>query len=134
MNWLLDKLKLLGVVVLLIGGLVALMIYNPFSHDDKIVELSGKLAIELCECTGPSCAERVMEDVQKRIIGQVVSAEIGGAHTKARDQIIYLEKCHDLIMRGVPFTLSKSDGRVRSVSESALGDIKLDLGGALAPP
>ena len=137
MKWLLDKLALLASVVVLIGGFVALKMYWPFSsHDDEILERAGQLAIELCECTGPSCAERIQADINKEIVGQKVDVgdrQIGGGtHTKARDQLIYANTCFDLITRGRTFTINKSDGMVLGVNESVLNDLNFKPG-LLAP-
>lgn len=130
MRKLLDILKLLGVAVLLVGSLVALKMWNPFSKDDKIVALAGELAIRLCECKDMSCATSVMEEAEAKLDGKEVSRnlEVGGdAHTQARDQIMHMQRCYRLLSEGSTFTFSKKDNRVTYVNESVLSDFKIDL-------
>tara|TARA_R110002096_G_scaffold408075_3_gene607063 strand:- start:40995 stop:41360 length:366 start_codon:yes stop_codon:yes gene_type:complete len=120
MKWILDKLMLLGVVILVLGAVVAIKIYNPFSHDNDIVGRSGELAIELCECTGPSCAERILANIEEEIVGKKVSGGVGSAHSKAHEQIMHAEKCFLLISQGKKFSVSKKDGMIGLVQESLL--------------
>ena len=130
MEWLLDKLKLLGVVVLLLGGAVAFKLYNPFSHDNQIVERAGALAIEVCECISAECAERVLVKADEELSGQEVTRKTGGAgdaHTKAHEQIMYMRRCHQLLSEGKSFTINKKDGRIFMVNES-LSEINIDFG------
>jgi hypothetical protein len=130
MSKLLDILKLLAVAILLIGSIVAFKIWNPLSSDDKIVELSGELAIKLCDCNHITCANRVSSEAAEKLDGQKVSRnrEVGGgAHSQAHEQIMHMQRCHQLIMEGKDFTVTKADGKISSVTESVLNNIQIPL-------
>lgn len=139
MSWkanLLDRLKLLGVVVVLFGVGVPLILWSR--SDSDIAERARALASEMCRCRDLACAEAVGATWNQELAGKKVAARDDGLSSdwsKADSQRSHMDICHRYIAEGTRFTVERDrDGFIRYVRPDGQGNaVDLDLGAVLAP-